>query len=133
MQKPVDAQRIIDEAARAAGEVASAAGSAAASTVSGFFDFASAATRHVPGFGVLRAFGHLGMALSRSALATAQDVTKALADFGVEHDLARRYSEALRSGSILVIVDAKTDNIARCAQQVMTTHGATTPEARAAH
>lgn len=92
VEKPVDAQRLIDElttrcladrsdisliaqdsaglgagAARAAGEVASAAGSAAATTVSSLFDFASAATRQVPGFGVLEAFGQLGARLSRAA------------------------------------------------------------------
>jgi hypothetical protein len=158
VEKPVDAQRIIDElttrcladrsdisliaqdsaglgagAARAVGEVASAAGSAAATTVSSLFDFASAATRQVPGFGVLKAFGQLGARLSRAALATAEDVTRAFMDLGMERDLARRYADALRSGGILVIVDAKTDNIARCARQVMTANGATMPHEPAAH
>ncbi len=158
VDKPVDAQRIIDElmtrcltdrsdlslitqdtagmgagVARAAGEVASSAGSAVAKTISGLFDVASAATRPVPGFGVLRAFGQLGALLSRTVLATGEDLTKAFVNFGIDSDLARRYSDALREGRILMVVDAKTDNMARCARQVMATHGATMPEARAAH
>jgi hypothetical protein len=161
VEKPVDAQRIIDElttrclsdrsdisliaqdsagqgsgtasgAARAAGQVASAAGTAAASTVSSLFEFAAAATRQLPGFGVLKAFGQLGTMLSRTALSTAEDLTKAFVDFGIERDLARRYADALKKGSILIVVDAKTDNMARCARQVLTTHGATVPETRAA-
>jgi hypothetical protein len=154
--KPVDAQRIIDElttrclsdrsdisliaqdsagqgamaagAARAAGQVASAAGAAAVNTVSGLFEFASAATRQVAGFGALKAVGQLGSMLSRGALSTAEDLTRAFVDFGIEQDLARRYSEALKQGNILIVVDAKTDNMARCARQVMATHGAITPE-----
>jgi hypothetical protein len=157
VEKPVDAQRIIDElttrclsdrsdisliaqdgagqsantlagASRAAGQVASAA----VSTVSGLFEFASAATRQVPGFGALKAVGQLASSLSRTALSTAEDLTKAFVDYGIEHDLARRYSDALKQGNILIVVDAKTDNMARCARQVMSTHGATAHETRTA-
>ena len=161
VEKPVDAQRIIDElttrclsdrsdisliaqdgagqaagtvagASRAAGQVASAAGSAAVNTVSGLFEFASAATRQVPGFGALKAVGQLASSLSRTALSTAEDLTKAFVDYGIEHDLARRYSDALKQGNILIVVDAKTDNMARGARQVMSTHGATAHETRTA-
>src|SRR5687767_14130087 len=160
VEKPVDAQRIIGElttrclsdrsdisliaqdsagqgamaagAARAAGQVASAAGAAAVNTVSGLFDFASAATRQVPGFGALKAVGQLGSMLSRSALSTVEDLTRAFVYSGIEQDLARRYSAALNQGNILIVVDAKTDNMARCAREVMAVHGAASPETRAA-
>jgi hypothetical protein len=122
--------RMASGAARAAGHVASAAGAAAVNTVSGLFEFASAATRRVPGFGALKAVGQLGAKLSSTALSTAEDLTKAFVDYGIEHDLARRYSDALKQGKILIVVDAKTDNMARCARQVMATHGATAPEQR---
>ena len=160
VEKPVDAQRIIGElttrclsdrsdisliaqdsagqggmatgAARAAGQLGSAAGTAAVNTVSGLFEVASAATRQVPGFGALKAVGQLGSMLSRSALSTVEDLTRAFVDFGIEQDLARRYSEALKQGNILIVVDAKTDNMARCAREVMAVHGAASPETRAA-
>ncbi len=162
VEKPVDAQRIIDElttrclcdrsdisliaqesggqparmaagAARTAGQVAMAAGNAAASTVSGLMDAASAVSRRVPGFGVLSAFGQLGATLSKSALHTAEDLAQAFVGFGVEQDAARRYADALQEGRILLIVEAKTDNIARCVRQVLATHGAVTPDTRATH
>jgi hypothetical protein len=82
----------------------------------------------VPGFGALKAVGQLGSMLSRSALSTVEDLTRTFVDFGIEQDLARRYSEALKQGSILIVVDAKTENMASCARQVMATHGAITPE-----
>jgi hypothetical protein len=162
VEKPVDAQRIIDEltnrclsdrsdisliaqngsgqlshmatgAARAAGHVAKAAGEAAATTFSGLAGVASAFTRQVPGVGVLSAFGQLGAALSRTALHTAEDLGKAFIDFGISQDLARTYSDALKQGHILIIIDAKTENQAKCAQQVLSTQGAVMPEVRATH
>lgn len=155
VEKPLDAQRIIDEltnrcmsdrsdisliaqdtagmstgAARTAGNLASSAGNAAAKTISDLFHFASDASRQVPGFGVLKSFGQFGATLSRRALATAEDVTKAFTDFGIEQSLAQKYSDALKKGHVLIIVDAKTDNIAQCARQVMATHGATVPDSQ---
>lgn len=155
VEKPVDAQRIIDElttrcladrsditlisqesaqlsgtlsqAVRAAGQVAGAAAAAASATGNAAIDFASAVTRSVPGFGVLRAVGGLGANFSRAVLSTAEDVAKAFVGFGVEQNLARSYADALREGSILIVVDAQTDAIARCARQVMATHGAAIP------
>src|SRR5687768_5256207 len=106
-EKPVDAQRIIDdltslcvcdrsdisllarddspqaagvlsEAARATGQVAAAAGAAAASTLGSILGVGSRAlSRNVSGFGVLSAFGQLGGMVSRTALASAEDLGKA--------------------------------------------------------
>jgi hypothetical protein len=160
VEKPVDAQRIIDEltsrclsdrsdisliaqngsgetahlaagATRAAGQVARAAGEAAAATFSGLAGIASAFTRQVPGVGVLSAFGQFGTALSKTALHTAQDLGKAFVDFGIEQNLARTYAEALKQGHILILIDAKTENQAKCAHEILSTHGAVMPDARA--
>jgi hypothetical protein len=157
VEKPVEAQQIIDElmarclsdrsdisliaqddagqasrlfagAVHAAGQVAGAAGTAAAATGSAAMEFASAVTREVPGFGVLRAIGRLGASLSRTALATAEDLAKTLVDFGFEQSLAQSYADALREGRILIVVDAKTENMARCARQVMAARGAVMPD-----
>ena len=156
VEKPVDAQRIIDEltsrcladrsditliseegaghasgrlsqAVQAAGQVAGAAAAATAATGNAAIDLASAVARNIPGFGVLRAVGGLGANFSRAILGTAEDVAKAFVGFGIEQNLARSYADALREGSILIVVDAKTENIARCARQVMATHGAAIP------
>lgn len=156
VKKPVDAQRIIDEltsrcladrsnitlisqedagqasgrvshAMQAAGQVAGAAAAAAAATGNAALDFASAVTRRVPGFGVLKAVGGLGADFSRAVLGTAEDVANAFVSLGVERKLARSYADALREGSILIVLDAKTDAIARCARQVLATHGAAVP------
>jgi hypothetical protein len=157
VDKPVAAQRIIEEltttclsdrsdisvvakegtvhvpgamaqSAKAAGQVAGAASEAAAAAGSVLAGFASAVTRHVPGFGVLSAFGHLGAKLSSAALGSTQELAKAFVDLGVRQGLANQYADALREGRILIVVDAKTENMARCARQVMATHGAVTPE-----
>lgn len=82
------------------------------------------ASRQVSGFGVLSAAGQLGASLSRSALGAAENLGKALMDFGVEDNLARDYADALRQGSILIIVGAKNDKMAQCARQVMAIRGA---------
>src|SRR5687767_2894326 len=93
-EKPIDAQRIIEElterclcdrtdislvsrdqphgavsaAARSAGQLADIAGSAVVTSLEGFLGFASTATggRESP-TGVLRAAGHLGSLLARTA------------------------------------------------------------------
>lgn len=161
VDKPADAQTIIDElmarclcdrsnisliahdtsdlpsragatAVRTASQLAAAAGSMAVTTISGLTGLASGMTRHVRGVGVLRAFGDLGAALSRTALSTAEDLTHAFVDFGITDELARHYADSLRQGKILLVVDAKTENIARCARQMLATHGAVIPETHAA-
>jgi hypothetical protein len=155
--KPADAQRIIEElmsrcltdradisliahdargqpsrmvagASRAAGQVAIAASTAAAHTFAGLMEFASTVTRQMPGGGVLSAMGQLGAKLSRTALHTAEELGRTFVDFGLEQDLARKHADALRDGSILIAVDAKTDAMAQCVRQVLSTHGASIPE-----
>ena len=150
VSKPAEAQRIIDEltsrclsdradislvaqgnsghvsqvlagVARAAGQVAGAVGAAAAATGSAAMGFASAVSRDVPGLGVLSIAGRLGGSLAWTALATVEDLAKAFVDYGIEQSLARNYAEALRQGDILIVVDAKTDAMAQCARQVMST------------
>lgn len=160
VEKPVEAQRLIDDltamclcersdislvarehsgqayepmvkAVQAGGQVAAAAGVAAAKTLGGLLDLGSAiVSRKVSGFGILSAAGQVGATLSKSALDTAQDVGRALMDFGIGQSLAQAYADALARGAILVIVDAKTEKMADCARQVMATHGAAAPEAR---
>ena len=162
IDKPAEAQKIIDDlvtqclcdrsdigmiaggdprrpgtlakAARAAGQVAMAAGTAASTAFEGMLGVGSdLVSRRVEGFGVLSAAGRLGNILSRAALTGMQDVARTFIDLGMEAELAREYAEALRQGSILIIVDAKTDNMAHCALKILAAHGALTPEARATH
>jgi hypothetical protein len=158
VEKPADAQRIIDEltahcqcdrsdislmagenagrgpgvvtrAARATSQVAATAGNAVAATLGGIVGAASAvSSRPLSGFGVLSAVGQLGAVLTRTALTTGEDLVKAFVEFGMGSDLARDYAEALRRGHIVLIVNAKTDNMARCARKVMATYGATAEE-----
>lgn len=156
MAKPADAQRIIDDlmsrcltdradislishdaggrpsrmvagASRAAGQVAIAASAAAAHTFAGLMEFASTVTRQMPGAGVLSTMGQLGAKLSKRALHTAEELGRTFVDFGIEQDLARKHAEALREGSILILVDAKTEAMEQCVRQVLSTHGATLP------
>ena len=162
IDKPADAQKIIDDllaqclcdrsdigmiagndprqrggiakAAHAAGQAAVAAGSAAATALEGILGVGSdLVSRRVEGFGMLSAAGKIGSILSRAALTGVQDVAKTFIDLGMEAELAREYAEALRQGSILIVVDAKTDNMASCARKVLAAHGALRAEARAAH
>jgi hypothetical protein len=156
VEKPGDAQSIIDEliahclcdrsdisllagaragqgtlsrAAHATGQVAAAAGNAVAATLGGLVGAASAVvSRPVSGFGVLSVVGQLGVLLSRTAFTTVEDIAKAFAGFGVEGELARDYAEALQRGEIVIVVNARTDAMASCARQVMTTHGAVAKE-----
>ncbi len=122
-------QGTLSRAARATGQVAAAAGSAVAATLGGLLGAASAVvSRPVSGFGVLSVVGQLGVMLSRTAFTTVEDMAKAFAGFGVQGELARDYAEALQRGEIVLVVNAKTDAIANCAQQVMSTHGAVARE-----
>ena len=123
--------RVVAGASRAAGQVAIAASTAAAHTFAGLMEFASTVTRQMPGAGVLGAMGQLGAKLSRTALHTAEDLGRTFVDFGMEQDLARKHADALREGSILIVIDAKTDAMAQCVRQVLSTHGAVVPEVRA--
>ena len=121
------------KAASVAGQLASAAAGTAAAALSGLLGTtSSAASRRISGFGVLNAVGELGTTLARATLTTSADLARALADFGVDARLAQDYSEALKSGKILIIVRARTDNMAQCARKVMATRGVLT-EGSAAH
>jgi hypothetical protein len=151
-EKPLEAQQIIQElterclcdradislvgrdqplgvasgAARSVGQLADIAGNAVVTTVEGFLGFASAASagRDSP-TGVLRAAGALGSRLAGTALSSAKDMVKVFSEYGIESGQAADYAEAVRHGSILIVVDAKTEAIARCARQVLANHGAT--------
>jgi hypothetical protein len=146
--KPLDVQLAIDDLVARCGcdrsrislmagehggdpaQVAAAAGGVAARSAREVLETVSAiASRRVSGFGVLSAVGELGAKLSKSALASAADVTRALVDFGLENQLAGEYAEALRGGKILVIVHAETETMERCAAQTMAAHGLVMPEA----
>ena len=155
-EKPLEAQRIIEDltgrclcdrsdislvsrdqpqnavsgAARSAGQLADIAGTAVVTTLEGFLGFASAATsgRDSPS-GVLRAAGQLGSLLARTALDSAKDLARVLSEYGMDGAQAAAYAEAVQRGSILIVVDAKTEAIARCARQVLATHGASQQQA----
>lgn len=146
VQKPVDAQQLIEELVRdclcdrsdisvvardsasaaARGAVDATAG-AAKSFVDGVWQGFEALSRSLPGGGVLRFVGGLGRTLADAGVATAAETAKALMELGVPKGEARYYGEALEGGGMLVTVQAKTDNIARCARQVMMKHGALAP------
>ncbi|HYG55431.1 MAG TPA: hypothetical protein VD965_09050 [Burkholderiales bacterium] len=149
VDKPVDAQRIIDDLVSLcvcdrsdislmAGEQQAAKPSQVVDQLAapawkvfdGFLGAANDATRNVPGMGPVRAVGQLGAVLTRTAMSGAQDLVKSLVDFGLEDQVASRYADALRNGRMLIVIDAKTENMARCVQKVLATHGAM--EARAA-
>jgi hypothetical protein len=130
---PGQAALPVGDAVRATGQVAAAAGTAGAKSLGALLGLGSAiVSRKVSGFGVLSAVGQAGATLSKIALETAQDVGKALLDFGVDQHLARGYADAVGKGSILILVNAKTQKIADCARQVMRTRGAAAPDARSA-
>ena len=142
VDKPLEAQRIIDELVSRCvcdrGDISLMAGEPAAKpsqvvdqlaapawkVFDSLVGAANDATRDVPGMGPLRAVGQLGSVLSKTALHGAQDLVKTLVDFGLEDPAAQRYADALKRGRMLILVEAKTDNMARCARQVLMSHGA---------
>jgi len=150
VEKPVDAQRLVDELVESclcdrsdisvvardalrsgrregADTVKKAldANAEAAKTLIGWMsDGLEAVTRSVPGGGTIRSVGALGARLAEAGVGTAADLAKALVELGVPKAEARYYSEAFESGGIVVTVQARTDNIARCARGVMTRYGA---------
>jgi hypothetical protein len=161
VQKPLDAQRMIDEltseclcdrsditvlvrdgegwigqaANQAGGGVKQSIdnGTAAARTV---IDMLSQGTesisRSIPGGGVLRTFGAMGTAVANAAVAGGAELAKALIDSGVPRNSADFYSGAFDRGDILVTVQARSDKMAQCAQKIMMKYGAVAPESRAA-
>ena len=155
VETPLDAQRLVDElvadclcdrsdisamardavqAGRRQGaetvKQAADANAAAARTLIGWMsDGLESVTRSIPGGGMIRAFGSVGAMLADAGVSTAAELAKALVDLGVPRGEASQYAEAFERGGIIVTVQARTDNIARCARQVMMKHGATVEEA----
>ena len=161
VQKPLDAQRLIDEltseclcdrsdisvlvrdgtgwtgqdAKQVSGGAKQSieAGTAAARTL---IDMLSRGTesisRSIPGGGMLRAVGSVGAAVANAAVAGGAELAKALIDSGVPPGAANFYSGAFDRGDILVTVQARSDKMAQCAQKIMMKYGAVAPESRAA-
>lgn len=159
VEKPIDAQRLIDELvsdclcdrADVSVMVRDAAGwwtreqsetaadlkravdttaSGARSLVGGQFDGLEALSRALPDGGVLRVFGSLGVALANAGVATSAELVKALIAIGIAQREARFYGEAFARGAMLVAVQANTESIAECARRVMRAHGALAPDKR---
>jgi hypothetical protein len=161
VEKPVDAQRLIDELvssclcdradisviardadrARAdktsgrADELRTALDTSAegAKTMfGGLLAGLEAVSRSIPGGGILRVIGNLGVALANAGVTTAAEVAKALIAVGVPAREAQYYGEAFEGGGVLVTVQAKTEQIAQCAQKIMMKYGAVAPESATA-
>ena len=153
VEKPVDAQRLIDELVRdclcdradisvIARESAEKA-SARADELKGALDTSAtgmhkvfdgllagfeAVSHSIPGGGTLRVIGKLGATLANFGVSTAAELAKALIAVGVAAPEARYYAEAFQSRGVLVTVEAKTARSAQCAQSVMAKYGALAPE-----
>lgn len=160
VDKPVDAQRIIeelvsscrcdrsdislltrDEAAaakpsdalrEAATHAATAAQSAGEALAALWGAGTQFMTRAVPGFGALRAVGPFGSTLLRTGFEAGATLGKALIDAGIPESEARRAAQALERGGIVITVHAQTENTARCAAGVLSAHGAVVQQPRAA-
>ena len=155
VQKPVDAQRLIDELTRDCmcdrADISLLARSpetykatatvkeginegvhAAKTIVDGLFQGFESVSRSVPGGGILRAFGSMGVTVVNAGVSTAGELAKMLMDFGVSRGDARFYGEAFERGEMVVTVNARTDHIAQCARKVMMKYGAVAPDSRAA-
>ncbi|MGQ0651894.1 MAG: hypothetical protein ACT4P4_06445 [Betaproteobacteria bacterium] len=160
VDKPVDAQRIIEELVSscrcdrsdislitrdeaAAGkpsdalrEAATHAASAAQSTGDALAALWGAGTqfmtRAVPGFGALRAIGPFGSTLLKTGFEAGATLARALVDAGLPESQARHAAQALERGGIVITVHAQTENAARCAEGVLASHGAVLQHPRAA-
>lgn len=102
--------------------------SGARSLVGGLFEGLEALSHALPGGGVLRVFGSLGVALASAGVAGAAEVVKALVSLGIPQPEARFYGDAFARGAMLVTVRPKTDKIAQCARSLMRQHGALAPD-----
>jgi hypothetical protein len=155
VQKPVDAQRLIDELTRdclcdradisvltRSPETSKATTTlkeginegvhAAKTIVDGLFQGFESVSRSIPGGGILRAFGSMGVTVVNAGVSTAGELAKALMDMGLSRGDARFYGEAFERGEMVVTVNARSDQIAQCARKVMMKYGAVAPESRAA-
>jgi hypothetical protein len=158
VDKPVDAQRLVDElvsgclcdrsdislmardavadgrrqGAQTVKKALDANADAAKVVISWLSQGLESVTRSIPGGGMVRGFGSLAARLADAGVTTAAQLAKALVDLGVPKDEARYYGEAFEGGGIVVTVHARTDNIARCARQTMMKYGAISEEAASA-
>jgi hypothetical protein len=155
VQKPVDAQRLIDELTRdclcdradislltRSPEVSKATSTvkeginegvhAAKTIIDGLFQGFESVSRSVPGGGLLRAFGSMGVTVVNAGVSTAGELAKALMDMGVPKGDAQFYGAAFERGEMVVAVNARSDQMAHCARKVMMKYGAVAPENRAA-
>ena len=89
-------------------------------------------TRSIPGGGMIRGFGSLAAKLADTGVTTAAGLAKALIDVGVPRGEAKHYAEAFERGGIVVTVQARTDNMAQCARKTMMKYGAGAEEAASA-
>ena len=154
VEKPVDAQQLVDElvascrcdrsdisvmardatreSRRQGAETVKKAldtnAEAAKTLINWMNDGLEAVTRSLPGGGVIRAFGSIGGRLADAGVSTAAELAKALVELGVPKAEARYYGEAFEGGGIVVTVQARTDNIAQCARGVMMKYGAVAEE-----
>jgi len=126
MGKPSDALR---EAANHAASATHSAGDALAALWGAGTQFMS---RAVPGFGALRAVGPFGSTLLKTGFEAGATLARALVEAGIPESQARQAAQALESGGIVITVHAQTENIARCAEGVLATHGAAVQHPRAA-
>lgn len=158
VEKPVDAQRLVDElvddclcdrsdisamarhsaadGGRQGGETVKKAldtNADAAKVLIGWMSQGlESVTRSLPGGSVIRGFGSLAARLADAGVTTAAELAKALVDLGVPRGEARQYAEAFERGGIVVTVQARTDNIAQCARKVMMKYGAVSEETASA-
>jgi hypothetical protein len=124
--KPSDALR---EAATHATSAAQATGDALAALWGAGTQFM---TRAVPGLGALRAIGPFGSTLLKTGFEAGATLARALVEAGLPESQARHAAQALERGGIVITVHAQTENAARCAEGVLTSHGAVLQHPRAA-
>ena len=160
VQKPVDAQRVIDDLigicgcdradigvlARSAQEATGSeparalkqGGEIAAETVAAVGTLAGSVlgalagviSRAIPGTGPLVAAGPIAMSLARVGAGAAASLFEVLRDVGMPEEKARYYSDAVSRGGIVITVRARTDRDAKCAEQIMTKLGVLEREAQ---
>src|ERR671937_351971 len=98
VDKPVDAQRLIDEL-----------------TTSCHCDRSDIGLM----MREVKAVGPLGASFLNASFSTAAAFTRALAQAGFSEADARCAIEAIERGGVVITVQAQTDNIARCAEGVL--------------
>ncbi len=162
LQKPVDAQRLIDELVsnchcdrenigllartstehgsnpiedmlRRGTEVATGA-ALAAGRVAGRAAQAAASVvaQFMPNLGVLSSVGPFAAGIANAGLKTTNELERALEEAGAARERAAYYADSVQRGGILVSVLAPTENMAKCVEETMRRHHALAPEASVA-